>query len=79
MLDTERAYFARNAEDLIKRFPDRYVIVRGEEILGDYRTYHEALACATNAFYLDTGTFLIRHCRPPRRVRAAPAPRRRAS
>lgn len=79
VLDTERAFFADHAEDLSRRYPDRFIVIRGESILGDYNTYQEAWACATNAFYLEIGTFLIRHCRPRRSRRSCRVARRLAS
>ena len=58
MLDAERAYFERSVADLQARFPGRIVVIKGEDVIGDFGTIQEALAEGVRRFGLEG--FLVR-------------------
>jgi len=54
-------YFKKNLSELYKKYPDRYLVLKDEEVKFDGATFEEALTFATeNGFEL--GTFLIQQC-----------------
>ena len=62
MLDTEFKYYVDHQEELVKRYRDRYIVIRGTEVVGDYDTLPAAFGAASAKF--PPGTFLIQHCTP---------------
>jgi hypothetical protein len=71
MLDTERAYFERSRADLEARFSGRFVVIKGEEVIGGYNTIQEALAEGIRLFGLDN--FLVRQMGVPTKEVSIPA------
>ena len=63
MLDKEFAFYLENQRELLKKFNNRYVVIVGEEIVGDYENYEQALTQSVENNY-DLGTFLIQKCSP---------------
>lgn len=63
MLDTERTYFDRSRPDLETRFHGRFVLIKGEELVGGYNTIQEALAEGARRYGLDN--FLVRQVGVP--------------
>lgn len=61
-LEKEFNYFLKNQEKLIKEYPGKYIVIKGNKILDIYDNQLDA--------YLNTkeseeaGTFLIQHCIP---------------
>jgi hypothetical protein len=60
MLEKEYAFYSEHRAELIKRYQGRFLVIKGDKILGDYATQEEALATALkdNA----PGTFMIQEC-----------------
>lgn len=59
MLDREINYYRKNKEKLKKLYSDKYIIIKGNEIIGTYDThaiaYHEARKNH------EVGTFIIKY------------------
>jgi hypothetical protein len=64
MLDQEFKYYLEHQSELVKSHFGRYVIIKGEAILGDFGTEIEAIIHAKNVLKLQLGTFLVQHCMP---------------
>ena len=60
MLDKEYAYYKKHKTELFKNFKNKYLVIIGEEVVGNYDTESEAYSKAINQYKL--GTFLIQHC-----------------
>lgn len=58
MLELERKYFSDHRAELLARYPGKFVLIKGEEIVGTYNTIEEALAEGARRFGLDP--FLVR-------------------
>lgn len=71
MLDVERAYFDKSIAELEARFPGRFVLIKGEEIIGDFNTIQEALAEGTRRFGLEG--FFVRQVGTPQKAISIPA------
>ena len=61
MLDNEFKYFKKNLSELYKKYPNRYIVVQGEQVEFDGETFEDALTLATSN-NLELGTFLIQLC-----------------
>ena len=62
MLDQEFAYFKAHQPELVTRYPGRYVVIKGEEVLGDYASELEAYREARK--HHELGEFFIQRCVP---------------
>ena len=71
MLDAERAYFDRSIADLQARFPGKFVVIKGEEVIGDFNTIQEALGEGARRFGLEG--FLVRQVGVPQKAISIPA------
>lgn len=60
MLKDEFQYYIDNQSYLFEKYPDRYLIIQGKEVVGDFDTQIAAYNNATSRF--DLGTFLLQHC-----------------
>jgi hypothetical protein len=58
MPDNERKAFAAHAEEWAKLYPGRFLVVKGEVLVGDFATIEEALAAGADRFGLEA--FLVR-------------------
>ena len=58
MLEQERKYFAENRDELLARYPGKFVLVKGDELIGTFNTIEEALADGARRFA--TESFLVR-------------------
>ncbi len=58
MLETEREFFEKNREDLLKRFPGRFVVIKGEQMLGPFESIQDALAGGAKEYGMTS--FLVR-------------------
>ena len=62
MLENEFKYYIDNQDTLVEKYNGKYLVIKGEEVIGVYDTDDEA--------YLETqkehklGTFLIQLCTP---------------
>ncbi len=57
MLEKEYGYFVKNKETLLQKYPDQFIVIIGETVIGNYATQEEALREASKQHAL--GTFLI--------------------
>ncbi len=62
MLDREFKYFLEHQEKLAKKYHGRFIVIVGDEVIGDYATEAEAYLETTKE--LKPGTFLIQQCLP---------------
>ncbi|MEW7280574.1 hypothetical protein ABW636_18455 [Aquimarina sp. 2201CG1-2-11] len=62
MLEKEFEYYLKNQDELLKKFNDRFIVLKNNEILGDYSSEIEALSETRKSH--EVGTFLIQHCTP---------------
>ncbi len=60
MLEEEYYYYQRNKENLLKKYLNRYLVIIGNKIIGDYSSYEEALYKTQEKYEL--GSFLIQKC-----------------
>lgn len=60
MLETEFSYFLANQGDLVKRFPNKYLVIVGTDVVGAFKNNEMALYEAKKKYAM--GTFLIQHC-----------------
>ena len=58
MLETERQYFAQNHTELIAKHLGKFVVIKGEELVGVFNTIEEALSEGARQFQLQP--FLVR-------------------
>jgi hypothetical protein len=58
VLDTERQYFDQHKTELMAQFRGRFVVIKGEEVIGAYDTMGDALREGARRFGLDS--FLAR-------------------
>jgi hypothetical protein len=60
MLDKEFSYYLANQNELLKKYSNRFLVIVGEEVVGDYDTHEQALFQSKKKHKL--GTFLIQKC-----------------
>ena len=58
MLDVEREFFNQNREDLLRKFPGKFVVVKGQRVLGAFESIHDALGEGAKEFGMTS--FLVR-------------------
>ena len=63
VLRTERNYIKANREALAARYPGKYLVIKGEEVLGAYDSHGEGVDAGINM--LDGGPFLVRSVDEP--------------
>ncbi len=56
-LEKEYNYFLKNNKNLLKLFLNRFIVIIGEEVVGNYGSQEEALKETSKEY--KTGTFLI--------------------
>lgn len=61
-LHEEFQYFKNNQQDLVEKYYGRYLVIKDQEIHGDYDTELEAYEQAKSKY--EPGSFLIQHCLP---------------
>ena len=67
MLEDERRYYQAHVDEWLSRYPGKFVVVRGEELVGAFDTIGEALAEGARRFGLTP--FLVRRVeRTPEKV-----------
>ena len=62
MLEKEFRYFREHQKDLMQRYSGRFVVIKGEEVIGVYE--NEMQAYAETKKVHEPGTFLIQQCLP---------------
>ena len=60
MLDKEYQFFLANREELVKKYTNKYIVIRGEEVVGVYDSELKAYIESKNKYEL--GTFFIQLC-----------------
>mgnify|MGYP001544463374 CR=1 FL=1 len=60
MLEKEFQYYLDNQSDLVKKYNNRFIVIKDQSIIGDYSTTSEAYTEAIKKF--EPGTFLIQKC-----------------
>lgn len=60
MLEKEYNYFKKNKEKLIKEYPNKYVVIKAEKIIGVYDNENKAIEETLKDHKL--GTFLVQKC-----------------
>ena len=58
LLAAETAYFDANAEQLLLTYPNRYLLIHGEEVVGAFERHSDAVAEGARQF--GRGPFLVR-------------------
>lgn len=62
VLKKEFEYYLKNQDELVKKYAGRYIVIKDETVIGDYKTTTEALEEAKKKY--KEGTFLIQLCIP---------------
>ena len=62
MLEKEFNYYIKHQKELVKKYNGRFIVIKGEKVVGDYGTQIEAYSEAQKNFKL--GTFIIQLCAP---------------
>lgn len=60
MLEQEFAYFIQHQEELIKLYEGKFIVIKGDKVIGVYSTKEEAYE--TTIKHEKLGTFLIQEC-----------------
>lgn len=60
MLDKEYNYYLQNQDELAKVYQDRYIVIKGEKVIGDYESLADAYQ--NTKIEHELGTFLIQLC-----------------
>ena len=60
MLNTEFKYYHDNHRELFKKYPDKFIVIKGKKVIGVYGSHSEAYRESVKTEEL--GTFLIQHC-----------------
>lgn len=61
-LQKEYDYFLEHHKELVKQFNGRFVVIKGQKVIGDYISEQDAYITTTKSHEL--GTFLIQFCSP---------------
>lgn len=61
-LEKEFQFFKEHQNELVEKYIGRFIVIKDQEIIGDYDTELEALENSKEDHEL--GTFLIQHCLP---------------
>lgn len=60
MLEKDFQYYLNNREELLKKYTGRYLVIKGEKVIGDYSSEMDAYTETQKEHKL--GTFLIQPC-----------------
>jgi hypothetical protein len=58
MLDSERQYFMDNRDELLQRYPGKFVVVKDQRLLGAFDTIQDALSAGAREYGMSS--FLVR-------------------
>jgi len=64
ILKKEFEFYLKNQDNLVKQYAGRYIVIKDEKVIGDYKTTIEALEESKKKY--EEGTFLIQLCVPGR-------------
>lgn len=62
MLEKEFEYYLKHQQKLVKKYNGRFIVIKGEKIIGDYESHSQAYTQAAKEN--EVGTFLIQYCSP---------------
>ena len=62
MLEKEFKYYIENQKELVQKYEGKYIVIRGEKVVGSYNTEAEAYGKSIKKYEL--GTFMIQLCSP---------------
>ena len=62
MLEKEFQYYLDNQEDLLKKYKGKFIVIKDNEVIGDYDSQIAALSETRKSH--EVGTFLIQRCTP---------------
>jgi len=65
MLDKEYKYYLEHESELLKKYKNKFIVVKGDGIIGSYPTEKEAYEATAKEYR--PGTFLIHKCIPSER------------
>ena len=71
LLKDEIAYYDEHAEELLLTFPNRFVLIHGDRLVGDYDSHAEAVGEGVRRY--GRGPFLVRRTGDKQRKFTAPA------
>jgi uncharacterized protein (DUF1330 family) len=60
MLDKEFKYYIDNQKELVKKYENQYLVIRGEEVVGVFGSDEQAYIDSIKKY--PEGTFLIQFC-----------------
>jgi len=61
-LEKEFKYYIKHQDELLKEYKGKYVVIKGNKVLGAYKTELEAIEETSKSHEL--GTFLVQHVDP---------------
>jgi hypothetical protein len=62
MLEKEFKYYLDHQDELVKKYNGKYIVIKGEQVLGAYDSEADAYFESTKDH--EAGTFLIQLCQP---------------
>ena len=68
-LRQEFEYFKNNQKELVQNYEGRFLVIKNQEVKGDYSSIEEAYKDAISKF--EAGTFIIQECRPGEEIYTA--------
>ena len=60
MLNVEFRYYLDNQDKLLKMYNNRFLVIVGQEVVGDYDDFEQALFQSAEKY--EPGTFLVQEC-----------------
>ena len=60
MLDKEYEYFQKNKAELLKQYRDKFIVIKGDQVIGSYETEKDAYDQTMKDH--EAGSFLIQQC-----------------
>ena len=60
MLDEEFEYYLQNREQFIRQYPNKFIVIKGNKVLGAYDDKFDAIK--ETAMSEELGTFLVQLC-----------------
>lgn len=60
MLDKEYSYYQDNKDTLLSKYRDKFIVIKGEEVIGSYDSKEQAFTETLKTEKL--GTFLVQQC-----------------
>lgn len=68
----EKKFLKENQKELSDRFPGKYLLIKGEEVMGGFETYEQGVSEGAKLF--GTGPFLVRSVLQPDDVESPSIP-----